>query len=60
MSLSEEASPKSMRVNTSIEKVTNPGVSSFKVMENEVKLCLVTLGGGLVLLHRNEAFMRDH
>jgi hypothetical protein len=34
----------------------NPGVSSFRVMANEVKLYLVTLGGGLVLFHSNEAF----
>lgn len=38
------------------EHTCNPGVSSFRVMANEVKLYLVTLGGGLVLFHSNEAF----
>lgn len=38
------------------EHTCKPGVSSFRVMANEVKLYLVTLGGGLVLFHSNEAF----
>ena len=39
-----------------IEHTFKPGVSSFSVIANEVKLYLVTLSGGLVLLHSNEAF----
>lgn len=38
------------------DRTCKPGVSSFRVMANEVKLYLVTLGGGLVLFHSNEAF----